>query len=175
MPVLIEEKDIKGCFHNHTDASDGAHSLEDMAEAARRKGWEWYVSGDHSPATGIVHGLDAARLKTKMARVRALDKASKGMRVLCGAEVDILKDGSLDYPDDLLERLDVVVASLHSGFQQSEDQITGRFPKAMENPRVDCIGHLSGRLLGRREAYAFSIDKILDGASRTGVALEIRR
>jgi DNA polymerase (family X) len=173
IPRLVEEKDIKGCFHNHTTESDGAHSLEDMVEAARAKGWEWYVVADHSPSLRVAKGLEPARLQRKMDQIQALNRRRRDFRVLCGSEVDILADGRMDYSDDVLAKLDVVVGSVHSGFQQTEEQITGRILKAMENPHVDCIGHLTGRLIGRREGYAVNLERVVDGAARTGTALEI--
>jgi DNA polymerase (family 10) len=173
LPKLVEEKDIKGCFHNHTDASDGDDDLATMVAAARAKGWEWFASGDHSPSLTIAKGLDTARLRRKMEQVRKLDKKSKDMRVLCSSEVDILNEGRMDYNDDVLKELDVVVGSIHSGFKQTEEQITSRLLHAMENTHVDCIGHLTGRLLNRREPYAVDVDRILQAAARTGTALEI--
>lgn len=173
LPRLVEEKDIKGCFHNHTTESDGAHDLEDMVKAARAKGWEWYAVADHSQSLKVAKGLEPARLQKKMDRISALNRKQKDIRVLCSSEVDILSDGRMDYPDEILKKLDVVVGSVHTGFRQSEEQITDRVLKAMENPHVDCIGHLTGRLLGRREAYAVDIARVIEGAARTGTALEI--
>ncbi|MBI4396186.1 MAG: DNA polymerase/3'-5' exonuclease PolX [Elusimicrobia bacterium] len=173
LPDLVEEKDIKGCFHNHTLESDGVDSLEDMVKAARSKGWEWYAVGDHSQSLKIAKGLEPSRLKKKLAKLSEAAKKNKDIRVLSASEVDILNDGRLDYEDDLLKRLDIVVGSVHSGFHQPEEQITKRILSAMENPHVDCIAHLSGRLLGKREPYKFNIDKIIERAARTGTALEI--
>jgi DNA polymerase (family X) len=173
LPRLVEEKDIKGCFHNHTDESDGAHDLETMVRAARDKGWEWYAVADHSPSLKIAGGLEPARLRKKMAQIKSLGKKVPGLQILCSSEVDILSDGRMDYDDDILKQLDVVVGSVHSGFKQTEEQITGRLLKAMENPHVDCIGHLTGRLIGRREAYALNVEKIIAAAANTGTALEI--
>jgi DNA polymerase (family X) len=166
LPRLIEEKDIKGCFHNHTTESDGSDDLEDMVAAAAKRGWEWYAVADHSPSLKIASGLEPERLRRKMEKVRAMNKKG-GLRVLCSSEVDILVDGRMDYEDELLKKLDVVVGSIHSGFKQTEEQLTGRLLKAMENPHVDCIGHLTGRLLGKRDAYALNLDKVIDGAART--------
>ncbi|HRY29560.1 MAG TPA: DNA polymerase/3'-5' exonuclease PolX [Elusimicrobiota bacterium] len=173
LPELLEESDVKGCFHNHTDLSDGTSSLEDMADAAEKKGWEWYAVGDHSQSLKVAGGMAPAAVRKKIEKIRALNKKRRVCRLLSASEVDILADGRMDYADDLLAEIDVVTGSIHSGFHQSEEQITGRLVKAMENPHVDCIAHLSGRLLGRREPYAFNTDKVLQVAERTGTALEI--
>ncbi len=173
LPKLIEEKDVRGDFHNHTNLSDGHHTLDEMAAAAQAKGWEWFVSGDHSPSLKIAHGLSVKALMAKKESIKKLNHKSKKMTVLLGSEVDILDDGSMDYDSATLKEIDFVVASIHSGFRQSEDKITGRLIKAMENPGVDIVGHLTGRLINSREPYAVNVQKILEGAKVTQTSLEI--
>ncbi|HOW26940.1 MAG TPA: DNA polymerase/3'-5' exonuclease PolX [Elusimicrobiota bacterium] len=173
LPKLIEEADIRGCFHSHTSESDGRNTLEEMAAAARKKGWEWLGSADHSQALKMTNGLSPDRMREKIGKIKALNKKSKSFQVLCSSEVDILADGSMDYDDDLMKELDFVIASVHSSFKQPEEKMTERIIRAMDNPHVDCIGHLSGRLLGQREAYAIDYEKIFEASRRTGTALEI--
>lgn len=173
IPDLITEKEIKGCFHTHTTASDGRDTLEAMVTAARAKGWEWLGVADHSVSLKIAGGLDTERLRLSKEKIAALNKKYSDIRILFGSEVDILSDGRMDYDDNTLKNFDVVVGSIHSGFQQTEDQITRRLVAAMENPHVDCIGHLSGRLIGRREPYAVNMETVLRAAADTQTALEI--
>jgi len=173
LPKLIEEKDIRGDFHNHTDLSDGTNTLEEMVEAAKLKGWEWVAIGDHSASLKIANGLSIERLNRKMRKIHEMNKKNKKFHILTASEVDILSDGEMDYPDTILKEIDFVVGSIHSGFKQPEEKTTSRVLKAMENPHVDCIGHLSGRIINRRPPYAINTEKILEGARRTGTALEI--
>jgi len=173
LPHLVKEKDICGDFHNHTDMSDGKDSLEEMVEAAYAKGWEWVAIADHSPSLKIANGLSIDRLRSKMKKIKELNKRYKNFYVYIASEVDILSDGRMDYPDNVLKEIDFVVGSIHSGFRQTEEKITERILKAMGNPYVDCIGHLTGRLLNRRPAYAINTEQILAGARRTGTILEI--
>jgi DNA polymerase (family 10) len=172
LPKLIEIDDVLGDFHNHTTLSDGAHTLEQMVEAARKRGWKWFFTADHSPSLKIANGLPVAALRKKMASVRKLNGAG-GMNVYTSSEVDILAQGELDYPDDVLAELDCVVASVHSRFNQPEPEMTARICKAIENPNVDILGHLSGRLIHRRDGYELNIETVLQTAKRTRTAVEI--
>lgn len=173
LPKLIEEKDVRGDFHNHTHLSDGAHSLEQMAEAAKAKGWEWFVSADHSQSLKIARGLSVKDLLAKKAAIAKLNKGFKNFKVLLGSEVDILADGSMDYDLATLRQIDFVVASVHTGFKQDEETLTMRLMKAMQNPAVDIIGHLTGRLIGSRQPYPVNVQKILEEAKRTETAIEM--
>jgi DNA polymerase (family X) len=173
LPKLVELADIRGDLHSHTDWTDGKVPLEVMVEAAIRKGYGYFNVTDHSPAVGFGMGLDAGRLRRQIERVRALDEQLDGFHVLAGAEVDILRDGSLDYSDELLAELDVVVASLHASHRLSEADQTKRLLAAMENPHVDIIGHPTGRLIGRREPYPLNIEEVVAKAAETGTVLEV--
>ncbi|MBI4217971.1 MAG: DNA polymerase III, partial [Elusimicrobia bacterium] len=173
LPKLIEEKDIRGDFHNHTKLSDGAHSLEEMAQKAKEKGWEWFVSADHSQSLKVARGLDPETLWKKKKEIEILNQKWNNFKVLLGSEVDILSDGTMDYADDILKEIDFVVASVHTGFKQGEEKLTERILKAMENPYVDIVGHLTGRLLGSREPYPIQLQRILDAAAKTQTAMEI--
>ncbi len=173
LPKLIEEKDVRGDFHNHTDMSDGSSTLAEMAGAAKSKGWEWFVSADHSPSLKVARGLSVKNLLEKKAEIKRLNQSGRGFIVLLGSEVDILSDGSMDYDSQTLREIDFVVGSVHTGFKQNEEQITARILKAMENPNIDIIGHLTGRLLGSRNPYPVNLQKILEAARDTQTALEI--
>lgn len=173
LPALIEPSDIKGDLHVHSNWSDGHSSIEEMARAAKRRGHRYVSINDHTRSLGIAHGLSVDRLEAQMEEIDAVNKGISGFRVLKGTEVDILSDGTLDLPDELLERLDVVVASIHSGFGQPEDRITGRMLSAIENPHVDVIGHPTGRLLGTRDPYAVDLERVMARAAETGTALEM--
>lgn len=173
LPKLVEEKDIRGDFHSHTNLSDGQNSLEEMAKRAKEKGWEWMITTDHSQSLKIANGLSCESLIVKKHEIARLNKKLKNFRLLLGAEIDILDQGDLDYDEISLKELDFTIASIHSGFKQTEEKITERILRAMNNPYVDVIGHLTGRLIGDREAYAVNFQKILDEALRTKTALEI--
>ncbi len=173
LPDLIELGDVCGDLHVHSDWSDGHATIEDMALACRRRGYRYMSINDHSKSLGIAHGLAIERLERQMEEVDALNARLRNFTVLKGTEVDILSDGNVDFPDELLERLDVVVASIHSGFAQSSDQITGRILSAIANPNVDIIGHPTGRLLGSREPYAVDLERVMNAAAESGTALEI--
>lgn len=174
LPDIITLGDLRGELHAHTDWSDGHATIIEMAQAAADLGLEYLVISDHSRSLGVAGGLSIDRLH---AQKDALDaaQAELGDRItlLHGAEVEILADGSLDYPDEVLDELDVVIASLHSSLRQSRERITGRLIAAIEHPHVDIIGHPSGRLIGRREAANLDMDAILHAAAEAGVALEI--
>jgi DNA polymerase (family 10) len=174
-PKLIEEGDLRGDLHTHTTWSDGRSSLEEMVEAAAELGLEYIAITDHSPSSRIANGLDIDRLGRKIEEVEALRKkrGRRKPRILMGAEVDILSDGSLDYPDEILARIDVVVASLHGAFRQSRDRMTGRMLDAIANPYTRVIGHPTTRLLSGREPVDFDFDRIIEAAVRSSVALEV--
>jgi DNA polymerase (family 10) len=154
LPELIELADIQGDLHIHTDWSDGAVSLAQMAEAARARGYRYAVISDHSHGLGVAGGLTAERLREQRAEIDRLNEGFSDFRLLQGAEVEIKADGSLDFPDAVLAELDVVVASLHSGLRQERERITARLISAMRNPHVDIIGHPLGRIIGQREESA---------------------
>lgn len=173
LPKLVEPKDIKGDFHIHSDWSDGAYTLEAMAEAAKKRNYEYIAITDHSKSLKIAGGLsDKERLK-QIEAIRKLNKKIKGIRLLAGAEVDIRDDGGLDYGDEILKELDIVIAAIHSGFKQNKDKLTKRIVTAMDNRYVDIVAHLTGRLMGSRSAYEVDIDHILLAAKDTNTALEI--
>jgi DNA polymerase (family 10) len=173
LPDLVELENIRGTFHCHTNASDGRNTLLEMADAARDLGLEYLGIADHSKASFQANGLDAGRLKKQIAEIRALNRDFEGFRLFSGTECDILKDGSLDFSDDLLAQLDYVVASVHSSFTLGEAEMTKRLIRAMENPFVTMLGHLTGRLLLRREPYAVNIPAVLDAAASTGTFIEL--
>jgi DNA polymerase (family 10) len=170
LPRLVESGDIRGDLHVHTRASDGNLSLGEVVDLARKIGYSYVAICDHSQAAKYAHGLAADRLAAEIAEIDAFNKKLKGFRVLKGSEVDILADGSLDFPDELLARLDFVVAAIHSGFKKN---VTGRILKALANPFVRTIAHPSGRLISRREGYDVDLDKVIEGAARYGKALEL--
>jgi len=173
LPKLIELSDIEGDFHVHTEWSDGHDSVEAMAVAAQSKGYKYLAITDHSAGRGIAHGLNEERLRQQMAEIKSLDKKLKGIRLFTGIEVDIRADGALDYPDELLSEMDVVVAAIHSGMGQDRDKMTRRLIRALENPHVDILAHPTCRLLGEREPVDVDIEEVLRAALRTDTALEI--
>lgn len=173
LPALITLGDIKGDLHVHSEWSDGLHSIEAMALAARERGYEYIAITDHSPSLSVARGLDPSRLEEQLEEIARLNRRLDGIRILTGCEVDILRDGSLDLPDEILARLDVVVASVHSAMNLDEAEMTERIVAAMRNPHVDIIGHPTGRILGRREPYAVDMERIIAVAAETGTCLEI--
>ena len=173
LPDLVELGDVKGDLHSHTTLSDGRNSLEEMAEAARDRGYEYLAITDHSASHGFGDHVTAERLWERIEEVRAWNKGKRGFRLLVGSEINIGLDGSLDYPDDLVAALDWVVASVHTSFSVSREQMTERVLIAIENPNVDCIGHLTGRLIGRREPYGIDVEAVAEAAARTGTMIEI--
>lgn len=173
LPALVTVSDIRGDLHVHSDWSDGGAPLEAMVEAARDRGYEYVAITDHSGGIGVAGGLSPDRLLDQISLIRRLDREMEGIRILAGSEVDIKRDGSLDFSDELLAQLDWVIASVHSGFNQSEDQMTARMIRAIENPHVDAVAHPTGRLIGKREAYAVDLEAVFRAAARTGTALEI--
>lgn len=172
LPKLVKLEDIQGDLHAHSKASDGTYSIREMAEAARRYGLKYITITDHTRNLKIAGGLSGRELLRQKEEIAALNKGLSGIRILSGAEVNIQDDGSLDIKDDVLKKLDVVVAAIHSGFKGSKEKITKRICAAMENPHVDIIGHPTGRILQRREEYNLDFDKICEVAKRTGTCLE---
>jgi DNA polymerase (family 10) len=173
LPTLIEWQNLRGTFHNHTNESDGRATLEEMAAAAKELGLEYLGIADHSKSSFQAHGLDEKRLAAQVAKIHALNSEDDSLRIFSGTECDILKDGSLDFSDDVLASLDYVVASVHSSFTLSESEMTARIIRAMENPHVTMLGHLTGRLLLTRDPYAVNIPAILDAAAATGTIIEL--
>jgi len=172
LPHLIELKDMKGDLQMHSTASDGKNTVEEMAEAARKLGHQYIAITDHSKAVTVANGLDEKRMAAHIKEIHKTSDKGLGIRVLAGAEVDILKDGSLDYSDDLLAQLDVVVCSIHSYFNLDRAAMTERMLAAIENPYAQIIGHPTGRLLLRRDALDYDMEKILDACAKHGVAME---
>ena len=173
LPDLIKLEHLKGTFHNHTHASDGRSSLAEMAAAAQELGLEYLGIADHSKASFQANGLDPARLKKQIAEIKALNKDFDGFRLFAGTECDILKDGELDFSDGVLAQLDYAVASVHSSFTLGEAEMTKRLIRAMENPYITMLGHLTGRLLLRRESYAVNVPAVLEAAAETGTFIEL--
>ncbi len=173
MPRLIELKDIRGDLHCHTTASDGKNSIEEMALAARERGYEYLAITDHSASHGFGNEVSPEQLRRQIELVREANARIEGIELLAGSEVNIMPDGSLDYEDDLLSELDWMIASVHTSFGMSEQAMTERMITAIEHPLVDAIGHPTGRLIGRREPYAIDLDAVFAAAARTGTMLEI--
>jgi DNA polymerase (family 10) len=173
LPDLIELDDIKGDLHSHTTLSDGRNTLEEMAEAGRDRGYAYMAITDHSASHGFGDHVTPERLWERIEEIRAWNKGKKGFRLLAGSEINIGLDGSLDYPDDLVEALDWVVASVHTSFSISPQEMTERVLTAIANPQVNCIGHLTGRLIGRREPYGIDVEAVAAAAARTGTMIEI--
>ncbi len=173
LPQLVELGDVRGDLHSHTTLSDGRDSLEQMAAAARERGYAYLAITDHSASHGFGDHVTAERLWERIEEVKAWNKGKRGFRLLAGSEINIGLDGTLDYPDDLVAALDWVVASVHTSFAISEAEMTARVLAAIENPEVNCIGHLTGRLIGRREPYGIDVEAVAEAAARTGTMLEI--
>jgi DNA polymerase (family 10) len=172
LPRLVDRADLRGDLHMHTTETDGKQDIVGMAEAARAAGLEYIAITDHSKSLAMANGLDERRALEHAARIRAAD-GRHGVRTLAGIECDIRPDGSMDLATDCLAALDLVVASIHSAFNQDRRQVTERILRALENPYVDILGHPTGRLILRREPYPVDIDAVLDAAARHGVAVEI--
>ena len=173
LPRLIEKADVLGDVHMHTTATDGRNSIEEMAEAAAACGYKYIAITDHSKNLAMTNGLDERRTLEQIEQVRAVDRRLSGrIRVFTGIEVDILPDGMLDIADEVLAQLDVVIASVHTRFEQSRDEMTARVLRAIENPYVRILGHPTGRLLLRREPFALDMGAVVRRASELGVALE---
>jgi len=172
LPKLIERADVIGDLQMHTTASDGKHSIEEMAETARSLGHQYIAITDHSKSVTIANGLDERRVVTHIKRLRAANDKNLGIRVLAGSEVDILKDGELDYSDEILAQLDVVVCSIHSYMQLDRAAMTDRMLACIENPYTQIIGHPTGRRLLARESFDYDMEKVLDACATHGVAME---
>jgi DNA polymerase (family X) len=171
LPDLITQADLRGDLHCHTTASDGTATIEEMAAAAREAGYDYLAITDHSASFGFGDEVSPRALREQIATIRAT--LIDGLQLLAGSEVNILPDGTLDYDDELLAELDWVIASVHSSFRMSADQMTDRIVRAIEHPLVDAIGHPSGRKLERRAPYSFDIERVIEAAARTGTMLEI--
>lgn len=175
LPKLIDLADLRGDLHTHSTWSDGKSTIGQMVDHAAELGYEYIALTDHSPSERVAHGLDRTRLEKKIEEIERLRKTRKGRQphILIGAEVDILGDGELDYPDDILSRLDVVVAGNHSVFKQTSSQVTGRLVDAIANPAVHIVAHPTSRLIGSREPLEFDFDAVVRAAIEAGVALEV--
>ena len=173
LPDLVELADVRGDLHSHTTLSDGRNSLDEMAAAGKARGYAYMAITDHSASHGFGDHVTAERLWERIEEVRAWNKGKRGFRLLAGSEINIGLDGSLDYPDDLVAALDWVLASVHTSFAITEKEMTARVLTAIENPDVDCIGHLTGRLIGRREPYGIDVEAVAEAAARTGTMIEI--
>jgi DNA polymerase (family X) len=174
LPELLEYSDLKGCFHNHTTASDGRNTLDEMTAEADARGWEYLGIADHSKSSFQANGLDEERLAKQVDAIRQLNESGKfRCHVFAGSEVDVLSGGKLDFEDSVLESLDYVVASVHNGLTQDEEIMTARIITALEHPHVTMFGHLSTRLLLRREPSKMNVAKIIDAAIANGKILEL--
>jgi DNA polymerase (family 10) len=173
LPTLVALADIRGDLQLHTTWSDGAHALADLATGVQAKGYQYMAVTDHSKSATIAGGMDEARTLQMLAEVRSLNRRLKGFRVLAGCEVDILGDGSLDLPDEILAQLDLVQVSIHSRFKMSREDMTTRIVRAVRHPLVHILGHPTGRLIGERAAYEVDMEAVLQAARAAGIAVEI--
>ncbi|MEI8188775.1 MAG: DNA polymerase/3'-5' exonuclease PolX, partial [candidate division NC10 bacterium] len=173
LPTLVALADIRGDLQLHTTWSDGAHSLADLAAGVQAKGYQYMAVTDHSKSVTIAKGMDEARVVQMIAEVRSLNRRLKRFRVLAGCEVDILADGSLDFPDEILAQLDLVQVSVHSRFKMSREEMTARIVRAVRHPLVHILGHPTGRLIGERAAYEVDMEAVLQAARVAGIAVEI--
>jgi DNA polymerase (family 10) len=173
LPTLITQADLQGDVHMHTVETDGRNTIEEMAEAASERGYKYMAITDHSKNLAFANGLDDKRAVEHINRIRAANEANGKIRIFAGVEVDILGDGTLDLSDTVLEQMDLVIASVHSHFNQTPAEMTDRLLKAVQNPNVSLLGHPTGRLLLRRDAYSFDIDAVLKEAAKNRVAMEL--
>ena len=173
LPELITQRDLQGDVHMHTVETDGRNTIEEMAAAAREHGYKYMAITDHSKNLAFANGLDDERALKHIQRIRAASDAIEGIRIFAGVEVDILADGSLDLSDSVLAEMDLVIASVHSHFNQPAEEMTARLLAAIKNPNVSLIGHPTGRILLRRDAYPFDMDEVLRAAARHKVAMEL--
>lgn len=169
----IEKKHIRGDLHMHTTWSDGSLSIREMVEEVKKHGYEWLALTDHSKYLRIAHGLDEERIRRQIEEIRNVREEEKDIQIFAGIEMDIRPDGTLDIEDEVLEELDVVIASIHSSFSQTEKEIMNRLEQALEHPEVNVIAHPTGRLLGRRDGYKVDIDRLMKRAGETNTALEL--
>jgi len=172
LPQILNRDDIQGDLQMHTTASDGKNSIEEMAAAAKALGHKYIAITDHSKAVTVANGLDEKRMEVHIKKLRAANESNLGIRVLVGSEVDILKNGTLDYPSEILAQLEVVVCSVHSYMNLDSAAMTDRMLAAIENPYTQIIAHPTGRLLLRRDPFAYDMEKVLDACARHGVAME---
>jgi len=173
LPNLVRPEDLLGALHNHSTDSDGSAPLEQMAGAARQRGWSFFGVADHSPAAFYANGIDAPRLRDQWRRIDEFNRGGSGIRVVKGLEADILTDGALDIPEGCEDGLEYVVASVHSGFRMSEEQQTERLVKAVSHPACRVLGHPTGRLLLVRPGYSIDLERVLQACAEHGVAVEI--
>lgn len=173
LPKLIDIKDIQGDFHTHTKWSDGRNSIEEMIQAAKQRGYKFIAITDHSGSLNIANGLSPQRLKEQIQEIRKTASRIKGITVFTGSEVDIKQDGKMDFPDELLRELDIVIASIHIGFKKDAETNTKRMIAAIKNPYVTIVAHPTGRLLGERDPYSLNLDEVMQAAKETGTAMEI--
>ncbi|RLE14275.1 DNA polymerase/3'-5' exonuclease PolX [Candidatus Aerophobetes bacterium] len=173
LPDLLTEKDIKGDLHIHTTYSDGKNDIEEMVEGAIAKGYQYIAITDHSSSLKVARGLSIESILSQIKKIKELNSKLNGFKILTGAEVNINKDGSLDFPEEVLSKLDVVIAAIHTGFKQDEKTITNRVIKALRHPMVNILAHPSGRLIGEREPYAIDLNEVLNVAAEEGVWVEI--
>ena len=173
LPKLVQLSDIRGDLHVHSNWSDGSDRIEDLAIEAKKLGYEYAAITDHSQSLKVAGGLSELEVLKKLEEIKKVNKKIKGIRVLSGAEVDILKDGSLDYKDDILKRFDIVIAAIHSGFKEPKEKLTDRILRAMDNKHVNIISHPTGRLMGVRGPYEIDFESIFRAARGAGVAFEI--
>jgi len=173
LPKLVEETEIKGDLHVHSKGSDGTSSIEEIARAALKKSYQYVAICDHSKSLKIAHGLDESRLMEQIEEIDRINEKMKGFQILKGSEVDILSDGKLDLPEIILEKLDIVIGAIHSGFKQDKVKMTRRIIRALENPYIHILAHPSGRLLGARDPYEVEIEELMEAAKKYGKALEI--
>lgn len=173
LPDLVDMKDVKGDFHIHTWESDGINSIEEIVVAAQKRGYQYIAITDHSKSLNIARGLDEERLMEQIKEIEQINQKLNDITVLKGTEVDIKSDGTLDISNEVLQRLDIVIAAIHSGLKQDRKQLTERLRKAMENPLVNIIAHPTGRIIGYREPYDIDVQEIIQIASKTNTALEI--
>jgi DNA polymerase (family 10) len=173
LPGLVAVTDIRGDLHAHTNATDGHHSLRQMAEAAKKLGYAYLAITDHSKRIVIAHGMDERRLRRQLDAIDRLNERLKGIRVLKGIEVDILKDGKLDMSDSVLKQLDLTVCAVHSGFRLSREKQTERVIRAMDNPHFNILAHPTGRLINQRPAYEIDMERVMDAALERGCYLEL--
>ena len=172
LPALVTRAAIRGDLHAHTDASDGHHPLEQLIEAAQARGHEYIIVSDHSKSATVAHGLGVDELRAQLAQIRALQPRYR-IRILTGSECDVLADGTLDFPDEILKALDLVLAAVHSRFRQPRHEMTARIVRALANPYVSILAHPTGRRLGAREPYDVDLDAVFAAARAHGKAVEI--